>query len=197
MLKACSEREDIPLIPSPSLHVSLPPSLPHCKLSTSVSVTGVYRFTSLIQDLSSSMALSIHTLSVLLSSNLHHQPFVLLCLPPTRSHSSSPSPPLQYESAVAVLSPSLICQSDVVIFSFCPCSCPLPRGPEHLASPCLPLTLQRGFGGVLSRTAQGEKKLGLEMRRKHRKCYRECVRNSEQRGRGRWERGGGKRLQTM
>lgn len=119
VLRTYSVWEDIPLSPPPSLH--------RCKLPTSVSVTDVYGFTSWTHYLSSSMAASIHTFSVLLSSDLHHHLLhPLSFLSPSHRLSSFLSvslPVLQYESA-AVHSPPLICQSDVVIFHFCPCFCP-------------------------------------------------------------------------
>lgn len=145
VLKAYSEHEDILL--------RLPPFLPHCKLSRSVSVTDVYRFTSLIQQLSSGMTTSIHTFSILLSSILHHH------LPLSFSVLSLPlalllpllllQPTVWVSSGVQSTVLHWSVKSDLVWLCFCPL-------PKRLAS-TLSDTAEGIWGGVLSRTAWGEK----------------------------------------
>lgn len=138
VLKAYSEHEDILL------------RLPPCKLSRSVSVTDVYRFTSLIQQLSSGMTTSIHTFSIFLSSILHH-------------HHHHPLSFSVFSLPLALLLPLLLLQPTVWVSSGVQstvlhwsvksdlvwlCFCPLP---ERVASP-LSDTAEGIWGGELSQS---------------------------------------------
>lgn len=132
VLKADSEHEDILL--------RLPPCLPRCKLSRSVS---------LMQQLSSGMTTSIHTFSILLSSILyHHHPLsfsvfslpLALLLPLLLLH-----PTVWVSSGVQSTVLHWSVKSDLVWLCFCPLH-------KHLAS-TLSDTAEGIWGGVLCRTA--------------------------------------------